>query len=195
MTIERQFTCVLAFGWLLWPRHRGGLRAARSAGQAWACPLFLVPGAAVVSGVKGSPQGCRAQRDAQHPWGRRGGPVACAARQEMSGGEAASFSVLLGPRSGLARVITSPGRAVAEQGLAVIAAEQEGEPVQVLAQLADVVGGVTAELAQGDAEAPPIAGQPLAEELQQLGELGRVHDVQPDFGHRGHRLPGRGCAA
>ena len=47
-------------------RHHG-LRAARMAGQAWACPLFLLPGAAVVSGVQGSPQGCRAQRDAQHP--------------------------------------------------------------------------------------------------------------------------------
>jgi len=52
-----------------------GLRAARTAGRAWACPLFLPPGAAEVSGVKGSPQGCRAQRDAEHPWGRRGGPV------------------------------------------------------------------------------------------------------------------------
>ncbi len=43
------------------PAIAGGLRAARvGGGQAWACPLFLVPGAAVVSGVKGSPQGCRA---------------------------------------------------------------------------------------------------------------------------------------
>jgi len=42
-------------------------RAARPAGQALACPLFLPPGAAEVSGVQGSPQGCRAQRDAQHP--------------------------------------------------------------------------------------------------------------------------------
>ena len=39
------------------PATAGGLRAARVAGQAWACPLFLVPGAAVVSGVKGSPPG------------------------------------------------------------------------------------------------------------------------------------------
>jgi len=39
----------------------------RPAGQALACPLFLLPGAAVVSGVKGGPQGRRAQRDAQHP--------------------------------------------------------------------------------------------------------------------------------
>jgi hypothetical protein len=91
MTIERQFTLCPDVRLALVARHRGVLRAARSAGQAWACPLFLVPGAAVVSGVKGSPQGCRAQRDAEHPWGRRGGPVACAVRPEGSGGEAASF--------------------------------------------------------------------------------------------------------
>jgi len=36
-------------------------------GRLVACPLFLLPGAAVVSGVKGGPQGRRAQRDAQHP--------------------------------------------------------------------------------------------------------------------------------
>jgi hypothetical protein len=43
-------------------------------------------------------------------------------------------------------VIASFGRAGAEQGLAVVAAEQEDEPVQVLAQLADVVCGVADEL-------------------------------------------------
>ena len=73
-------------------------------------------------------------------------------------------------------VITSPGRAGAEQGLAVVAAEQEGEPVQILAQLGGVVGGVTDELLQGRRGAP-VAGQPPAEELQQLGELGRVYGV------------------
>ncbi len=31
---------------------------------------------------QGSPQGCRAQRDAQHPGGRRSGPVPCAAHRE-----------------------------------------------------------------------------------------------------------------
>ena len=92
-------------------------------------------------------------------------------------------------------VITSLGRVVAEQGLAVVAAEQEGEPVQILAQLADVVCGVTDELFQGGAEPAPVAGQPPAEELQQLGELGRIHDIEPDLGHAIHRLPGRGCAA
>jgi hypothetical protein len=75
----------------------------------------------------------------------------------MSGGEAASFWAP-GPAQRAGLVIASPGRAGAEQGLAVVAAEQEGEPVQVLAQLADVVGGMADELLQGGAEAPPIAG-------------------------------------
>jgi hypothetical protein len=54
---------------------------------------------------------------------------------------------------------------------------------------------VADEGVQRDAEPVRVAGQPLAEELQQLGELGRVYDVQPKSGHRGHRLPGRGRAA
>jgi hypothetical protein len=62
-------------------------------------------------------------------------------------------SGLLSPRSGLARAIASLCRAVAEQGLAVVGAEQEGEPVQILAQLADVVCGIADELFQGGAEA------------------------------------------
>jgi crotonobetainyl-CoA:carnitine CoA-transferase CaiB-like acyl-CoA transferase len=33
------------------------------------------------------------------------------------------------------------------RGLAVAAAEQEGEPLQVLAQLVDVIGGMAGELA------------------------------------------------
>ena len=45
------------------------------------------------------------------------------------------------------------------------------------------------------AEPVRVAGQPVGQELQQLGELGRVYDVQPELGHAGHRLPGRGCAA
>ena len=36
-------------------------------GRLVACPLFLLPGAAVVSGVKGGPQGRRPQGDAEHP--------------------------------------------------------------------------------------------------------------------------------
>jgi hypothetical protein len=75
-------------------------------------------------------------------------------------------SVLVGPRSGLATVTASIRRIGAEQGLAVIAAEQEDEPVQVLPQLGDVVCGVADELFQRGAEAGGVAGQPLAEELQ-----------------------------
>ncbi|HTQ88575.1 MAG TPA: hypothetical protein VMK84_03690 [Streptosporangiaceae bacterium] len=60
LTIERQFTCVpWRPGARLRPPLRD-LRAARMAGQALACRLFLLPGAAEVSGVQGSPQGCRA---------------------------------------------------------------------------------------------------------------------------------------
>ena len=80
-----------------------------------------------------------------------------------------------GPRSGLVMVTgASLGRVGAEQGLAVAAAEQEDEPLQVAAQLGQAVGGVADELCQGVAQAGGVAGQPLAEELQQLGELGRV---------------------
>ena len=43
------------------------LRPALRRGRPQACPLFLSPGAAVVSGVKGGPQGRRPKGDAQHP--------------------------------------------------------------------------------------------------------------------------------
>ena len=82
----------------------------------------------MVSGVKGSPGGgCRAQRDAEHPWGRRGGPVACAARPAVSGGEAASFHVLWARAAGWSRSRGLACRVRAEQGLTVVAAEQERE--------------------------------------------------------------------
>jgi hypothetical protein len=55
----------------------------------------------------------------------------CAACGTMSGGEAASFWLSV-PRSGLVPVTASTRRIGAEQGLAIIAAEQEDEPVQVL---------------------------------------------------------------
>src|SRR5206468_2644320 len=77
-------------------------------------------------------------------------------------------------------------RAGAEQGLAVAAAEQEDEPLQVAAQLGQAAGGVADELCQGVAQAGGVAGQPLAEELQQLGELGRVDDVQFHLRHGSH---------
>jgi hypothetical protein len=43
-----------------------------------------------------------------------------------------------------------------EELLAVAAAEQEGEPLQVAAQFAQAVGGVADELCQGGAEAAGI---------------------------------------
>ena len=69
---------------------------------------------------------------------------------------------------------------------AVAAAEQEDEPLQVLAQLADAVGGMAYEVFQAGAKPGGIAGQPLAEELQQLGEFGGVDDVQFHLRHGGH---------
>jgi hypothetical protein len=50
-------------------------------------------------------------------------------------------------------------RAGAEQGLAVAAAEQEDEPLQVITQLGQAVGGVADELCQGVAQAGGVAGQ------------------------------------
>jgi len=44
------------------------LRPPAWAGQACGLPAFPAPGAAVVSGVKGGPQGRRPQGDAPAPW-------------------------------------------------------------------------------------------------------------------------------
>ena len=56
-------------------------------------------------------------------------------------------------RSGLVAVtLASLCQVRAEQGLAVVAAEQEGEPVQVLAQLSGAVGRVAGEGFQRGAE-------------------------------------------
>src|SRR5215468_8394761 len=52
---------------------------------------------------------CRAQRDAQHPWGRRGGAVACAACQKMSGGEAVSFWALGPVHASVISLVVSGG--------------------------------------------------------------------------------------
>lgn len=90
----------------------------------------------------------------------------------MSGGEAASFCALR-PAQRLVMVIASPLRAGAEQGLAVIAAEQEDEPVQVLAQLAGVVGGVADErFAVNLREQREIQGTSQAELARQMKERG-----------------------
>jgi hypothetical protein len=64
--------------------------------------------------------------------------------------------------------------------LAVAAAEQEDEPLQVGTQLAQAVGGVTDELCQRRTEAGRVASQPFTEESQHLGQLGRRR--RRDFG-------------
>jgi len=71
----------------------------------------------------------------------------------------------------------------AKERLAVAAAEQEGEPLQVVAQLSEAVGGVADEVFQRWAEAAGVTGQPLAEELQHFGEFGGFGAVEPYFGH------------
>jgi hypothetical protein len=81
-----------------------------------------------------------------------------------------------------------------EELLAVAAAEQEGEPFQVAAQLGQSVGGVADELCQGGGQAAGVAGQPLAEELQHLRQPGSVGSVQFHLGHgeADHRPSGAG---
>jgi hypothetical protein len=59
-----------------------------------------------------------------------------------------------------------------EERLAIGAAEQEDEALQILAQLREAVSGVADELFQRWAEAAWVVGQPVAEELQHLGEFG-----------------------
>jgi hypothetical protein len=94
------------------------------------------------------------------------------------------------------RILGWPGnlagswRRKAGQRLAVAATEQEDEPLQVLAQLADVIGGVAGELCQRGGQAGGVAVKPAGEELQHFREFGGVGSVKPYFGHRVHRLPG-----
>ena len=63
---------------------------------------------------------------------------------------------------------------MAEEGLAVAAAEQEHKTLRVGAQLREAIGGVADKVFQRWAEAGGVAVQPLAEELQHLGEFGGV---------------------
>jgi hypothetical protein len=60
----------------------------------------------------------------------------------------------------------------AEEWFAVVDAEQEGEAVQVGAQLGGAAGGVTGEIFQRCGEAAGVAGQPIFEEVQELDEFG-----------------------
>jgi hypothetical protein len=50
-------------------------------------------------------------------------------------------------------------RSWAEEWLTVAAAEQEDESFQILAQLADAIGGMAGELFEGGAEAAGVTGQ------------------------------------
>jgi hypothetical protein len=76
------------------PAAAGFARRARWRGRPGPALCSWPQGPQRSPGSRGSPQGCRAQRDAEHPWGRRGGPVACAARPGLGGGAAASFCAL-----------------------------------------------------------------------------------------------------
>ncbi|HEV2779644.1 MAG TPA: hypothetical protein VGX25_09615 [Actinophytocola sp.] len=58
-------------------------------------------------------------------------------------------------------------RSASKQGLAVTAAEQESEPVEVSAQPVDVVGTASQEAAQRLAEPIAVSGEPVVQELQQ----------------------------
>jgi hypothetical protein len=108
--------------------------------------------------------------------GRRGAPAARSARtNDVEAGKAR-------------RILGWPGEA--EQRFAVAVAEQEDKALQVLAQLLDAVGGVADELVERGAQTGRVAGQPFAEELQHLRELGRLAGVQLEIGHGIHRLPG-----
>src|SRR6478609_10230161 len=51
---------------------RRGCAPSASRGQAWACPFFLVPGVAVVSGVEGSPGRAVARSAMRSTLGARG---------------------------------------------------------------------------------------------------------------------------
>src|SRR5713226_9614156 len=61
-------------------------------GRLVACPLFLLPGAAVVSGVKGGPQGPSPAGRCGAPLRPEGRPRTLSGRKKASGGAAASFS-------------------------------------------------------------------------------------------------------
>jgi hypothetical protein len=71
----------------------------------------------------------------------------------------------------------------AEELFAVASAEQEGKALQVVTQLADVVGGVADELFQQRAEATGITREPVRQELQHLGEFGCIGGIQGHLGH------------
>lgn len=66
--------------------------------------------------------------------------------------------------------------------IAVAAAEQEDEAVDVVAQVLDAVGGVADKLFQRCAEAAGVAGQPLTEEGHHLGEFSGIGGIEDHAG-------------
>ena len=70
----------------------GLLAPASGRGRLVACPLFLLPGAAVVSGVKGGPQGPSPAGRCGAPLRPEGRPRTLSGRKKASGGAAASFA-------------------------------------------------------------------------------------------------------
>ena len=81
-----------------------------------------------------------------------------------------------------------------EQGLTVVVTEQEGEPVQVVAQAVDVVARHANETSQGRVKQVVISGQPGAHKPQQLSKFARVPDVQAHTGHT-HLRSRPGCSS
>jgi len=106
--------------------------------------------------------------------------------------------LFVGSDRGLAGCRGSVG-VFAEEELAVVAAEEEGEAVQVGAEGVRAVGGVADEGEQRGGKALGVGGQPAGDELEGLGELDGVGGVDAGLGHggagvslAGRRGPGRG---
>jgi hypothetical protein len=64
------------------------------------------------------------------------------------------------------------------------AAGQEGEALQVIAQLVEAVGGMAGELFLRCGRTCAIAGQPAREKLLYFSEFGGIGFVKPYFGMR-----------
>ncbi len=102
-TVEPSVVVIMAgAGWSCCARVRRG--------QAGACPLFLLAGAAGVPGVRGGPQGRRAQARCAAPLRPGGRPRTLSGRSKASGGVAASF-VRPAQRARRAHAASFPARA------------------------------------------------------------------------------------
>lgn len=79
-------------------------------GRLVACPLFLLPGAAAVSGVKGGPQGPSPAGRCGAPLRPEGRPRTLSGRKKASGGAAASFFSWPAQRARRAHAASFPAR-------------------------------------------------------------------------------------